>query len=96
MNWPKTYPLQPGPVSICPHCGERFECATNFLLEGGPGPGDISICYSCGELAVFDDEMRQRAPTAEEAAFLANEPDIQTAKAVWAEHRHKLFPWSKR
>lgn len=89
MKWPKTYPLQPGPVSICPHCGQRFECATALQQEGGPGPGDVSICWTCGELAMFDDEMRLRAPTAEEAVILGNDADLQKARAIWAAQRDK-------
>jgi hypothetical protein len=37
-----------------------------------PEPGNVSLCLNCGHLALYDDNLMLREPTAEEAA----EPEI--------------------
>jgi hypothetical protein len=68
----------------CLHCG-RPNNAT-WALEGTrerPSPGDVTMCEECGGWSFFDDELKLRKPTEEEAKEMANDPDIQRATAAF-------------
>jgi hypothetical protein len=59
------------PGCICVHCGHEHSHTTG---DGTPGPGDFTLCIRCGGLNVFDDHLRSRKATREEARE-ANEMD---------------------
>lgn len=72
----------PIPVATCPHCGYRMDMATEAYGDTAPKPGDISLCAKCGVLAVFDEQMRQRAPTPAEALAFNADPRVIRAQIV--------------
>lgn len=55
------------PASPCPQCGYRLDAAS--MADGGldaPGPGDSSVCLNCGQILIFDDQLLQVKPTAQQ------------------------------
>lgn len=51
------------PVSLCPECNYKLECAS--AAESTPSPGDWALCFNCGAALQFDEELRQVRPTVE-------------------------------
>lgn len=62
--------------TICPWCGKKNEVNRGVGHDEPPSPGDVSICFECTQLGVYDDEMRMRKPTAEEAVVLSTDPNV--------------------
>jgi hypothetical protein len=60
-----------------------------------PHPGAISICLYCLTLAVFDEDLRLRKPTEEEAKEFAKCEQIQTAIKRLDEYK-KVHPLQVR
>lgn len=54
------------PKQACPYCGYEFDTSASVYCSASPKPGDISICLNCAKVAVFDKDLTQRLPTAEE------------------------------
>lgn len=68
------------PSTTCYNCGKLLDMATNAGRKVfDPHPGAISICLYCLAIAVFDEDLRLRKPTEEEAETFANSEQIQTA-----------------
>jgi hypothetical protein len=66
------------PSQPCLTCGYVTDAVTSVSDEGArPKEGDVSFCLACGALAIFDDDLRFRAATAEEAALLAKDSVIR-------------------
>jgi hypothetical protein len=56
-------------TTYCPYC--RLEITGSEAADGTPDepqPGSISVCIQCGNIAIFDDAMQLRPPTADELA----------------------------
>lgn len=51
----------------CPWCGVEHDAYTGITGDT-PQPGDAAICFDCAGIAVYEDGLRQRRPTEEEAA----------------------------
>ena len=70
-------------VDLCPSCGEPTDAVTALELDDDarPKPGDLGICFYCGAFATFDERLRRRRPTAEEAAAFAADPRAQAVRA---------------
>jgi len=69
------------PPWLCPSCGLMNDAVGT--VDGSPGepqPGDALICLHCAAIRMFESRTVQRAPTAEEEAAFASDPD-------WAELR---------
>ena len=62
------------PICVCTACGYTPDRATG---DGSPFQGDVSICGRCGNIAVFDDELRLRAPTDKERGEISADPEVQ-------------------
>ena len=70
-------------TTTCPHCGKHIDASTTGDETGrvrGPSPGDLSLCVYCVEFSVFDEEMRPRKMTAEEAANTEMNPVAQSIR----------------
>ncbi|HQU34713.1 MAG TPA: hypothetical protein PLB88_10380 [Thermoanaerobaculaceae bacterium] len=50
------------PAVACAACGETLDAATDPAGRHAPFPGAWSICVKCGNVAVFDTDLRLRAP----------------------------------
>ena len=78
------------PPSACTNCGRVLDCATGVAHdhEEDPVPGRrecFTVCASCGHVMMFDDDMRLRDLTADEAVDVAGDPRllaIQRARKV--------------
>jgi len=73
--------------SACVGCGKILDGAFGFDFERrkgpAPKPGDVSLCFYCGTPMVWEgDDMRLRAPTAEEAATIAGDERVQLARQL--------------
>ena len=60
-------------------------------MDDAPSPGDITVCLHCGHIMAFDDGLKLRELTAEEAHEIAGDKrilTIQEARAkVMKEHK---------
>ena len=59
------------PVTVCPACGQRLECATSTFRPGLPSEGDISVCAYCQNIAVYRADQTLRPMTAREWGALS-------------------------
>lgn len=50
--------------------------------DNTPVGGDLSLCAGCARLWVFNDDLTQREPTAEEREAMLAEPHIRKAIAL--------------
>ena len=62
----------------CPHCGRVREVHTGAGDAQGttPSSGDVSICFNCLGTSVFDDTLKLRLPTQQEAKEIAAIPSF--------------------
>ena len=63
------------PKSKCPSCEHEMDQVTG---PEQPKPGDVTICINCRHICIFDDEMKLRNPTDDEAKELAGNKEIIT------------------
>lgn len=70
------------PVSRCIICDHPNDMATDTGGKARPAPGDASICLYCGHVAIFDQQLRLRLPTAEERERIKANPKITRALAL--------------
>lgn len=76
------------PSTTCYNCGKLLDMATNTGRKVfDPHPGAVSICLYCLVLAVFDENLRLRKPTQEEADEFAKDEKIQTAIKTLDEYK---------
>lgn len=56
------------PISVCPVCYYKMDCATASSKEGRRRPikGDLSVCLKCGTGTAFDENLSMVALTEEE------------------------------
>jgi len=53
--------------SRCPTCRDRLDMATGLeKMKVEPEPGCATVCFHCGEIAIFDEHLKLRPPTARE------------------------------
>lgn len=49
------------PLSICPVCGHKMDCASEPARGGHPPKaGDLGLCLKCGEILVYGDDQKLR------------------------------------
>lgn len=76
------------PTMPCPTCGRANDAMTGISGERVPADGDVSLCAYCATIGVFDDvttaRPRVRLPTAEEAAVLDADEQLQHVRAAAA------------
>ena len=62
----------------CPHCGRIREVHTGTGDAQGtvPKPGDVSVCFNCLGTSVFDEQLKLRLPTQQEAKEIAATPSF--------------------
>lgn len=75
------------PVNHCLNCGKKIDAAapTPDFPDSAPSPGDIALCLDCAHLHVFAEDLTLRAPTDDEMAEIAGDPDmIRAVKAIGA------------
>ena len=65
------------PPHTCTQCGDLNDAASH--TDQMPQEGNISVCWNCGLLTVFNKDLTQRKPTAEELA------EWKTHPAEWAQ-----------
>ena len=66
------------PKQFCPNCGKQLD-ATMEATEGQgvPEPGNYMVCGGCGVVMIWDDDLRFRPLTVEEAEALAHDKEGQ-------------------
>ena len=67
------------PQSQCCACGTTLDGAAG---RAAPKPGDFSICIYCGALSVFDEDLKLREPTQEEAIAFAESECARRAQEI--------------
>jgi len=77
------------PVSPCPWCGHKLDCATALEKGAKPRRGDITLCIQCGKLMVFKKDLTVRKPTSDEAALFLKDPNVTLAQIAWASMPNK-------
>ena len=76
----KSHPM---PLNTCMACGYAHDAASIVgAKDHQPRPGDMSVCLNCGHLAVFDDQLRLRALTADEVSETQHDRRVFEAVAV--------------
>lgn len=70
------------PLNLCAVCNHELDGATQVGGENKPNPGDVSICVRCANVAVFDDDLKLRQPTAEEQKLFDEDLLISEAKVL--------------
>jgi RNase P subunit RPR2 len=67
--------------SRCPGCRQTIQTATSTDLRdrSAPRAGDVGICIACGQVMLFKDHGRVEAPSSQEQAELARDPDLRRA-----------------
>jgi hypothetical protein len=69
----------PLPISFCPICFYKMDCASQYLGEERPEPGDPSLCLNCGAILVFNEEMRLRKIKPFDLRELMSDPEVWKA-----------------
>lgn len=67
------------PGCICVWCSKVH---THTTGDGTPAPGDFSLCIECGNLNVFDEQLRLRKATREEAQEANDMDELQDLHAA--------------
>lgn len=71
------------PAGKCLACGAPAEIATSpDDRRPNPEPGSFTVCLQCGDVAAFDEKLKLRPLTPEEAATAKREPEILLIKAA--------------
>jgi len=65
----------------CPGCRRTIQAATSTVPSdpAPPRPGDVGICIGCGQVMVFTGHGHVKAPSSQEQAELARDPDLRRA-----------------
>lgn len=65
--------------TVCPQCGIKHDAASNMsgFGQSAPTKDDVTVCFECGAWAVFDEDLKLRAPTVEEWKELSCHPIVQ-------------------
>lgn len=75
------------PKSLCLKCGAVLNDAFELSGDAVPRPGDLSACLKCGAVMIFDESMKLRGFTKQEAEAVSNNPELMrslgnTVKAI--------------
>jgi hypothetical protein len=61
----------------CPKCGYNLGDHTCVTEEDAtPVAGDVGICLECKTILVYNDDLSQREPTAEEIESMKADPEF--------------------
>jgi hypothetical protein len=79
------------PITLCWHCDHMLDAASPVEGQAVPSEGAVSLCLYCGAVAIFEEDLKLRAPTEEELDEIVKEREFRKTFAEFSWHRQYIM-----